>query len=723
MDNRLSSIFSEAQLPPPDIYQEKVITNFLKENSNVCYIVNAAAGSGKTSLLNYLILALIKDAGVSPSQIATLTLNRKVASDLNKKVKESLSDSENIKVAYTFHSFANKFIASSFKEEPLLTENSHCYERNICHKLQNEFIYEKYVSDKEFSRLYDIISDTFLPDKTTSRNIVKNEGNKDLLLKLKDLGLEKKNTTDNKIIERKLDKAFLENHTLRGDLLTDELKKKPYFTRMVDIANRLFLKSILYELKIEKSDDDERAIFYISNDENKDVGDIIIEVTAKDNADDYFYENSHLVNYDNKNPVDWTNFNGELPVEQEDKKLNAFLAIWLNSDYKTAGITILGTALKYRQKDELLEELIKITERYRCSTKGFGDLEEFIESIRKSLRDYKKQNPSKDDPIKYKSLDALITVLEKFYDEVISHFTYTKLLELAANQSDELENKNVELKYLFIDEAQDLNSLFVKIIKRVIKTNKNLKILMVGDKAQAINRYIGAESTYVFPNKSTINFLPKDYKIKTFNLPITYRLDSALVNAVNTISTYISESLSRKGVDFSFNKMQYKNMGGKIALCEVKRLDTEIVDEIFKIVEDLYQENKDWKIALLSATNQLQNLGTDIHEIRRRILDRHRKKYKSWDLNIVASTIHKFKGLEADAVIILDANSGGYLIRNSPLHNKVIFGSSDETDYIDAACLYYTAITRAKHYLCFFAYHEVAKYEKIIRKIQGCEIL
>ena len=114
MDNRLSSIFSEAQLPPPDIYQEKVITNFLKENSNVCYIVNAAAGSGKTSLLNYLILALIKDAGVLPSQIATLTLNRKVASDLNKKVKESLSESENIKVAYTFHSFANKFILYVF---------------------------------------------------------------------------------------------------------------------------------------------------------------------------------------------------------------------------------------------------------------------------------------------------------------------------------------------------------------------------------------------------------------------------------------------------------------------------------------------------------------------------------------------------------------------------------------------------------------------------------
>ena len=72
-----------------------------------------------------------------------------------------------------------------------------------------------------------------------------------------------------------------------------------------------------------------------------------------------------------------------------------------------------------------------------------------------------------------------------------------------------------------------------------------------------------------------------------------------------------------------------------------------------------------------------------------------------------------YKGLEADAVIILDAGSENYTMRASELHKRILFGAGIKTDCIDAACLWYVAITRAKHFLCFYSYDKEISYKRI----------
>lgn len=741
MVKEFSTIFSKANLPPPDEYQQGIIDNFIKEKDKVCYVVNAAAGSGKTSLLNYLILALIHN-GVSTDKIATLTLNRKVASELNGRVRNAVKqkDRESLKVAYTFHSFATKFI-ENIGSKNFISEESSSYEFNLYHCLQQSAIDKEFANNAEFKACYDAISEQFLPKDSLARNITNNENNRDLSLKLQDariLAAHNINLGDKELVASRINSDYLNTHTLRGDAFNPDVISSKYFKRMIDIANRLYLKNILYELKIEKSDKDERAIFYIKpykHDLNTESKDCIIEVTGATEEEKVipFYDDSYVVQKDNK--TDWSKFNGKaLSKNEEDKKLNDFLHKSLNQAFFTVDMKSLGgSTLRYRPKDEVLDELIQITERFRCSRMCLVKPEDFPSTIDDLVEKYK--NFHNDANIDYKQLGKLISVLKFFYAKIFSKYTFTKLLEEAA--FGQVYTRRVSLDYLFIDEAQDLNSLFVKIVRKIINANKNIKILVVGDKAQAINRFIGAESTYVFPKppkKPKDKYFPGDAP-KQFNLPITYRLDSNLVDFVNNIMSTIEESLNSKKlkngavieIPFSFNRMKTLKVAksGIVAIRESKivkasqdneqvngnnKVDfNEVLKDLYTIVSKIHKKNKKWKIALLASTHNL--MDTNIHEIKRRILDRHRTITKENNLKLVASSIHKYKGLEADAVIILDAGSENYTMRASELHKRILFGAGIKTDCIDAACLWYVAITRAKHFMCLYSYDKEISYK------------
>ena len=117
------------------------------------------------------------------------------------------------------------------------------------------------------------------------------------------------------------------------------------------------------------------------------------------------------------------------------------------------------------------------------------------------------------------------------------------------------------LRFVFIDEAQDMNRVFVDVLKEIRKCAPVVNFIAVGDPAQAINRFIGAHPT-LFLNlanppkpvdiqkdgadtgENTNHIPPKtenpfgNFKVKRFELPITYRMDTKLVDAANTFKNF-----------------------------------------------------------------------------------------------------------------------------------------------------------------------------------------
>ena len=66
--------------------------------------VIAAAGSGKTTVLTYRTVNMVKGRNINPTNILALTFSKSAADNMIKKIKEALNTKVNIPTINTFHS-------------------------------------------------------------------------------------------------------------------------------------------------------------------------------------------------------------------------------------------------------------------------------------------------------------------------------------------------------------------------------------------------------------------------------------------------------------------------------------------------------------------------------------------------------------------------------------------------------------------------------------------
>ena len=87
------------------------------------------------------------------------------------------------------------------------------------------------------------------------------------------------------------------------------------------------------------------------------------------------------------------------------------------------------------------------------------------------------------------------------------------------------------------------------------------------------------------------------------------------------------------------------------------------------------------------------------------------EKHVSW------LTIHRSKGLEADVVIILEADQKNLFGEHQNANLFEIFGDTSLTNKEDQHRLYYVAITRAKHTLYLITSDKKPKKLKLTQKL------
>lgn len=101
--------------------------------NNRCYLINAPAGSGKTTFIHNKIIQITLDEPMS--KILCITYTNRATNEINKRFQ--YYSNKNLEV-YTIHSFINAFIEIYFKNKKIISEYFDMYEKEIKNIIENQ---------------------------------------------------------------------------------------------------------------------------------------------------------------------------------------------------------------------------------------------------------------------------------------------------------------------------------------------------------------------------------------------------------------------------------------------------------------------------------------------------------------------------------------------------------------------------------------------------------
>jgi len=229
------------------------------------------------------------------------------------------------------------------------------------------------------------------------------------------------------------------------------------------------------------------------------------------------------------------------------------------------------------------------------------------------------------------------------------------------------------LKYLLIDEYQDFSKLFYNLIQAIRKYNPEIKLFCVGDSWQAINGFAGSDLKYFN------NFIKYFDDSGVAYLLTNYRSKKEIIDCGNRFML---------GENRSFNYQD--NAGGEVIVRSVDSGNS--TNGYLKLCAEIIASNPNKSIAILHRKNEINNITLESFYKRLIKLGNARNR-------IIISTVHKFKGQEADVVIILQATKKLFPLVHPYNDLFKIFGQSDQDILDEEKRLFYVAITRAKEKL------------------------
>ena len=240
--------------------------------------------------------------------------------------------------------------------------------------------------------------------------------------------------------------------------------------------------------------------------------------------------------------------------------------------------------------------------------------------------------------------------------------------------NDLLANK----KYILIDEYQDFSQLFLAAILAIRKIAIEAKLFVVGDDWQAINRFAGSDVAYF---KEFEKYFPED--AKRFEISTNYRCDYVIVD---TARKFMQKSMKEKG---HFKAKSWR--AGKVSLVNPRET---------KLWELIKREKKAKDILILHRNNETHMREGGLTEVfralKKEVVKRRILTGREFDAKVKIMTMHKSKGLEAEVVIILEADEGVIPKMHSDTILYSMFGETEKVALDDQKRLFYVAMTRAK---------------------------
>lgn len=617
-------------------------------------LLDARAGSGKTTTLCLRTKLLIDKYNIDPSEILILAFNNTVPEKINSELrtKYGLSSFNN---AMTFHKFAlsilNDRVTINYVEKAL--------KQAIDCILSQEKYYKKLY---EFFQHPLLLEDTYQPSLSDEEFLIYRKN-----LRSETLKGEQVNSLGEKYIADFLFEYDIPYKYEPRIILTDEERAN------LSIKSKVYCPD--FWLKFNGKE-------------------CYLEHWAITSMDELTYNNpisepeKYIANIKTKRKL-WAKRNKFLIETKSKDTLNKFNfeSILLEKLTKFFGI-------KLQKLSE--EELIKKAKKYYKKTKLEQTFETFIYQIDNRLIDV--------DEISEKSIQLGphvasfihigIEIYKKYkelkqspdFNDIIKNAT----LKIIKNYNNcNLENINTSLskiKYIMVDEYQDFSSLFYNLIINIKKQKPFVNIFCVGDNLQSIYSFAGSNKSYFedfskyFSENAQIHYLTMNYRSKYEIVNFSNLL------AINNCRKIAQANKNNTGGEIYNIKVDETFIGNDSFYNITDDTYDKILGKYLKTCDILIKQNPNKSILILSRINYLYD---------KKIEDIFKAKLLN-NKNVKVLSIHKAKGLEADIVILLNANEGQIPMINSMSSIQQIFGISIKDLLDEEYRLLYVALTRAK---------------------------
>ena len=661
-------------------------------------LINAGAGSGKSTTMAAKVKYLVDKLNVKPEEIIMLTFTKKSSEDLDEKVNEVLD--LGIPVS-TFHSLGMKFI-KKFYPYPIQVVGADEQKQIICNYIKELF--------KDKDKLKGLIE------------LFKQYENKSYIAKGFIENFEKFDTFKEYFEDYKKRKYLTENNrtggihqylinrlSLRNSLYTIKGEKVKSIGE-VRIANFLYINGIEYSY--------EKLFEEKVNEDTSYVPDFTIEYQGRNIYIEYFGLSTCYNEKNELNRKEIAKYNRTRKIKEKFQESND--NDFINLDYKTPDgdfITtlereLLSRNIKFERKSdkEIFDRILN--NNLNAEFFKFTDLViSFIDIFKNMLvddEDYmfnKRMSEIKEENFKYyyysenkqKEAGSRIKALEylkeiyKYYQQYLSDnhmIDYSDMINLSYKHIiKEVKNKYQELnyKYIIVDEYQDITFQRFLFVKRLIEYF-DAKLISVGDDWQSIYAFAGSRLE-LFNKFSELFLNSKD----DMYLSTTYRYGQELADITSKFILENDEQ-SRKNIK------SIKNLEHPIELCEYSGYEE--YEEINKIVHKLYMENPNNNILILARTNECLNKLAKSKFFTKGVNDVLICKDLP-DAKIEALTMHRSKGLTSDQVIVFGLREKLFPSKGRPSHWIFEYFKLDsiteQMPFAEERRLFYVALTRTRN--------------------------
>jgi len=274
----------------------------------------------------------------------------------------------------------------------------------------------------------------------------------------------------------------------------------------------------------------------------------------------------------------------------------------------------------------------------------------------------------------------------KIYTNYLKRRQEIDFADLIVYATNAIKNNKVKLNFkrIIVDEYQDISRGRFRLLKSIIDQSDDCRIMCVGDDWQSIFGFAGSDIKMTLEFEKLIGYYSR------IDLDKSFRFSEPILNVS---SKFIQKNPNQLRKKITASDSKTKKPIEIYVPDPGKEIDFE---HVFNLIEKDRPKDKTWEVLLLGRYR-----FTDPE-----IPDSIRNKFKK--LNIKFMTIHKSKGLGADAVVILDLTAGrlgfpGH-IESDPLMKMVIAGEK-EFENSEERRVFYVGLTRAKQKIILCTEH------------------
>ena len=665
-------------------------------------LILAGAGTGKTTTMVAKVKYLVEKKNVNPSDIVVISFTKKTTEELRKRIVDEFDIPANV---FTFHSLGYKYIRNYYKK------NIDVVDFNRRHQIFYSYVKNRVFNDKKtlinLANIYkrDEEDTPWILGHFLAENYNKFNSFDEYFEAYKKNCLWEAGSNLRDIVDRETQRRinFEEPITLKGEMVKSVGEAK--------IANYLYRHGIDYKYeKVYKELVDDRKEYKP-------------DFTIQHGGEEIYIEYFGLSNYDGEESKEYQKIK-KIKEKYHEEKHNKFIKI----DYQPGEnildtlyneLTKLGIELKEKSNYDIYNEILD-----QNPTRELFRLENFwyevIDTIKASEeRDNKdliiKEFLNKQDDISkldYETNSYFVLDFYNYYDAALTKDP-TKLgidfndMIYYANKclSDDAKNIPISYKYLIIDEYQDISQGRYLLTKEIIDENHG-KIVAVGDDWQSIYGFSGSKIEYVYD-------FDKYYRgAKFFRISTTYRNSQTLVN-------YAGEFVMRNKSQIQKDLVSIKDEDNPIEFIEFEN-DEEYI-KLKETILNIYKEHPEYHILVLARKNHAIYRIFEDKDFHDDVGTKISIKNAS-DLMLDGMSIHKSKGLTADAVIVIGLNShfpvedyGNYWLIEL-FKNPVI---KEQIEYAEERRVFYVALTRTKHKVYLLVNKNVNKLSPFVQELRG----